>query len=146
IMGGVDAEVDDSTTDLVLEAAYFRAASIRWTSRKLGLSSDSSYRFERGVDPYGPAIAARRAIDLILEIAGGRLEAPAVKVGSEPVWKNEIFLSPDFVRAKAGFPIADESIREVLESLELAVAREEAADDGRGTIWTVRIPSFRSDL
>ena len=72
VMGSLDAEVDDNTTDIVLEAAYFRASFIRRTSRRLNLSTDSSYRFERGVDPSNIEYAAWRALDLILDVAGGR--------------------------------------------------------------------------
>ena len=85
VMGGADAEVDDATVDLVLESAYFRPSGIRRTSKHLQLSSDSSYRFERGVDPRGVLPAARRAIDLTLETAGGRALGPVYSVGSEPV-------------------------------------------------------------
>jgi phenylalanyl-tRNA synthetase beta chain len=71
VMGGENSGVDESTTSIVLESAIFKAASIRWTSRSLGLSTDSSYRYERGVDPHSALEAARRAIDLIMETAGG---------------------------------------------------------------------------
>ena len=73
VMGSVDAEVDDNTTDLVLESAWFRPGSVRSTARRLGLYSDSSQRFSRDVDPAGVEYAARRAIDLIIETAGGEL-------------------------------------------------------------------------
>lgn len=145
IMGGADAEVDDTTVDLVLEAAYFKPIGVRRTSRALGLSSDSSYRFERGVDPRGVLPAARRAIDLILEIAGGRVLGPVHIVGSEPVWEREIRLSPDFVRERLGFAIADEEQQALLGRLELDASRVEEDDDGRKT-FVVSIPSWRSDL
>ena len=60
------------TTRIILESAYFTPAGIRRTSRELGLSSDASYRFERGVDPAEVVVASRRAADLILEICGGQ--------------------------------------------------------------------------
>ncbi len=144
VMGSMDAEVDESSTDIVLESAYFRPGSIRRTSRRLGLSSDSSYRFERGVDPRGVKYAAQRALDLILEIAGGRIEAGEIQVGEEPVFEQEIELDFDFVRRRCGFEIGDETIQAVLESLELTVARHETRD--MGYRWVVRVPSFRSDL
>lgn len=73
IMGGKDSEVTLSTQDIVLESAYFHPASIRRAGRELGLSSDSSYRFERGVDPALTEFASTRAAELILETAGGTL-------------------------------------------------------------------------
>ena len=89
-MGGENSGVDADTTDLVLECAIFRRQSVRWTSQRLGLSSDSSYRYERGVDPHSALEAAWRAIDLILETAGGRSSGPVFKVGGDVPWKREI--------------------------------------------------------
>jgi phenylalanyl-tRNA synthetase beta chain len=146
VMGGESSEVSDDTTDIVLEAAYFRASSIRWTSRRLGLSTDSSYRFERGVDPLSVSYAAHRAVDLIIETAGGKVCDPIFKVGADKAWENEIRLSPGYVRERLGFDISDDSIRASLESLELRVDREEEAEGKGGVIWTITIPSFRLDL
>lgn len=139
VMGSVDAEVDDNTVDVVLESAYFDPSGIRKTSRTLGLSSDSSYRFERGVDPQGANFAALRAIDLILDIAGGELVGPYIQAGTEPVIEREIELDPQFIRDIAGYDISDERIREILESLECSVS------DG-GESWVIKVPSWRGDL
>ncbi|RKX35336.1 MAG: phenylalanine--tRNA ligase subunit beta [Verrucomicrobia bacterium] len=146
VMGGESSEVSDETTDIVLESAYFRPSGIRWTSRRLGLSTDSSYRFERGVDALSVSYAAYRAIDLILETAGGKVCDPIFKVGAEKAWDNEIRLSPAYVRKRLGFDISDDTIRESLESLELRVDREEEDEENGGVIWTIAIPSFRLDL
>ena len=144
VMGSVDAEVDETTTDLVLEAAYFNASSIRATSRKLGLSSDSSYRFERGVDPKGITDASRRAVDLILEVAGGSVDGNLIEKGSEPATITVITLRPDRVRKFIGFDVGDEAIQAVLESLELKISIHE--DSNKSKCWEVEIPSFRGDL
>ncbi len=145
IMGGQDAEVDATTTDIVLEAAYFRPQSIRWTSRQLGLSSDSSYRFERGVDPHRTFEAARRAIDLILETAGGTVTGPVFKVGGDRPWSREIKLTTAYVRRKLGFDISDEEIRDSLTALNLGIVSEKFLPDG-ALEWNVDIPSYRADL
>jgi phenylalanyl-tRNA synthetase beta chain len=144
VMGSSDAEVDDSTTDVVLEAAYFAPSSVRATSRKLGLSSDSSYRFERGVDPLGVTYALLRAVDLILEVAGGRVDGDMLSVGAEPPTMTEIILNPDRVRAFIGFDVSDDEIQSTLESLGLDVSIHDKAVGG--TRWEVSIPSFRGDL
>jgi len=144
IMGGADAGVDDTTTDIVLESAYFRPQSVRWTSRRLGLASDSSYRFERGVDPHGTVEAAYRAIDLILETAGGTVAGPVVKAGGDRPWSREIKVTPHYIRARLGFHIPDEDMRDALQSLNLAITAEHESRDG--VEWTVRIPSYRTDL
>jgi phenylalanyl-tRNA synthetase beta chain len=145
IMGGTDAEVDDTTTDLVLEVACFKPAGIRWTSRKLGLSTDSSYRYERGVDPHTLMEDAHRAIDLILETAGGQVVGPYFKVGEDRPWKSEITLTPDFVRRQLGFAVADKEMKDALEALDLPIVRDELVADGTPQ-WTVSIPSWRGDL
>ena len=146
IMGGASAEVDATTTDLVLEAAYFKPQSIRWTSKRLGLTSDSAYRFERGIDPLGVLTAARRAIDLILETAGGRVVGPLFKAGREPATETAITVTPEFLRQRAGYDIPDAAMREIFESLELEIEERPAADDPRTMSWEVRVPSWRGDL
>ncbi len=147
IMGGENSGVAPDTTDLVLECAIFNKQSIRWTARKLGLSSDSSYRYERGVDPHGALEAAYRAIDLILQTAGGTVVGPAYRVGGDVPWKREIVVTHDYITEKLGFDIPAEEMRAAFESLELTVTREvETEKPARGLAWTVEIPSWRDDL
>ncbi|HVU24328.1 MAG TPA: phenylalanine--tRNA ligase subunit beta [Opitutus sp.] len=145
IMGGENSGVSDDTTDLVLECAIFNRRSTRATSRKLGLSSDSSYRFERGVDPHTALEAAWRAVDLIIETAGGKVVGPVYKVGGEAPWQREITVSHRYICDRIGFEIPAADMRAALEALELAVTREELTAD-RGPAWTVAIPSWRDDL
>jgi phenylalanyl-tRNA synthetase beta chain len=145
IMGGNNSGVGEDTTDLVLECAIFRRQSVRWTSKRLGLSSDSSYRYERGVDPHSTLEAAWRAVDLILETAGGQVAGPVFKNGGDVPWKREIVVTHDFIREKLGFDIPAADMRTSLEALELNVVREEPTPE-RGIAWTVSIPSWRDDL
>jgi len=144
IMGGAGAEVDETTTDIVLEAAYFRPQSVRWTSKRLGLASDSSYRFERGVDPHGTLEAAQRAIDLILASAGGTVVGPSFIVGGDRPWSREIKVTPAYIRARLGFDIPDAEMRDALKALNLAIVGE--SETAAGPEWTIDIPSYRSDL
>lgn len=145
IMGGENSGVSDDTTDLVLECAVFRRQSVRWTSRKLGLASDSSYRYERGVDPHAALEAAWRAVDLIIETAGGQVVGPVYKVGGDVPWQREIVVTHDYITEKLGFDIPAAGMRAAFEALELAVVREEPTEH-RGPAWTVSIPSWRDDL
>lgn len=144
VMGSLDAEVEDATTDIVLEAAYFNPSSVRATARQLTLSTDSSYRFERGVDPQGVEYAALRAIDLILEVAGGTIDGPMIVEGQFVETISEIQMQPDAVRKFIGFDISDAEIQQALESLEMSVAVHDQADGSAR--WNVSIPSFRGDL
>ncbi len=145
IMGGADAGVDESTTDIVLEAAYFRPQSVRATSKRLGLASDSSYRFERGVDPHSTLEAARRAVDLLLETAGGTVVGPSFQVGGDRPWSREITVTPAYINERLGFEIPATEQRAALEALNLRVVREEPTEQ-RGPAWTVSVPSYRGDL
>ncbi len=145
IMGGENSGVSPDTTDLVLECAIFKRQSIRWTSRRLGLTSDSCHRYERGVDPHGALEAAYRAIDLIIETAGGQAVGPAYRVGSDVPWQREIVVTHDYICEKLGFDIPAPEMRAAFEALELNVTREEPTP-ARGPAWTVGIPSWRDDL
>lgn len=145
IMGGENSGVVEDTTDLVLECAIFKRQSVRWTSRRLGLSSDSSYRYERGVDPHSTLEAAWRAIDLIIETAGGKVVGPVYKVGGDVPWQREIVVTHGYICEKLGFDIPADDMKAAFEALELHVTREEPTE-GRGPAWTVAVPSWRDDL
>jgi len=144
VMGGADAEVDDSTQDIVLEAAWFHPANTRWTSRRLGLSSDSSYRFERGVDPEGVEYAALRALQLIVRLAGGTWVGAPLVAGGAPQTRREIELSGVFVCDRLGFDLPDTEIAAALNALGLETADTLRADGE--PVWRVTIPGFRADL
>lgn len=147
VMGGVNSGVSATTTDLVLECAIFKRQSIRWTSRKLALASDSSYRYERGVDPHGALEAAWRAIDLILETAGGKVVGPVYQVGGDVPWQREIVVTHDYITEKLGFDVPAADMRAAFEALEFTITREEpTTHPARGPAWTVSIPSWRDDL
>ncbi len=139
VMGGQNSQVKEDTTDIVLEVACFKPSTIRWVSKRLGLSTDSSYRFERGIDPHSLKFATDRAVELLLETAGGELCSNEYVVGGLPAWESEVSLSPDWVRSKAGFDISDDEIESSLESLELDVATSHGD-------WKIGIPSHRGDL
>ncbi len=145
IMGGENSGVSADTTDLVIEGAYFKRQAIRWTSKRLALSSDSSYRYERGVDPHSLMTAVHRAIDLILETAGGKVVGPSYQVGGDVPWQREIVVTPAFISERLGFTIPDADMKAALDALELQVVREEEIA-GSGLTWTVSIPSWRDDL
>ena len=135
VMGGLDSGVTESTTDLILEAAWFTPSQIRHTSRRLILTSDSSYRFERQADPTMVLPAAARAVELILELAGGTAEAIAV-AGEPP----------------AEFPAIPFSIEQLNQVSANSISEEEAQDclirlglsDLGNNLWG--IPSNRPDL
>jgi phenylalanyl-tRNA synthetase beta chain len=135
VMGGLETGVTEATTDLLLESAWFEPARVRKSSRELGLSTDSSYRFERRVDPAGVRAASVRAVELILATAGGTAEAEALIAGTPPAAGAQVALDHDRCRALLGLEIGDEEIVSILQRLGLTPS------DGR---W--QVPSFRPDL
>jgi phenylalanyl-tRNA synthetase beta chain len=138
VMGSVDAEVDDSTVDVVLESAWFQPGNVRATSRRLGLHSDSSQRFSRNVDPEGLSYAAERAVSLILEIAGGELIPECVCVGSSPRGERSVDIEKSFVEKICGFEVDAKEVAHSWERLGFTVLGNDP--------WTVTIPSFRWEV
>jgi len=140
VMGGVDSEVSDATTDLLIESAMFSPLSIRTTSRKLTLRSPSSYRFERGVDPEGVDWASRRCCELILELAGGELADGVIEVGPKPVERENVSLRFAQVARILGIDISESEIRRILLALG-----GKLVSGGKESI-TIQPPSWRRDL
>ena len=139
VMGGVDSGVTDSTTEILLESAWFRPGEIRRVARRIGVSTDSSHRFARDVDPAGVELASRLATDLLIELAGAQVSGPAVAVGQPPRADVTIELPAGFVAAKLGTPIADADVNAAFARLGFTV---KASASG----FTVLVPSFRSDV
>tara|TARA_B100000674_G_scaffold114837_1_gene86157 strand:+ start:336 stop:2765 length:2430 start_codon:yes stop_codon:yes gene_type:complete len=138
VMGSVDAEVDDSTVDVVLESAWFAPGNVRATSRRLGLHSDSSQRFSRNVDPEGLSYAAERAVSLILETAGGELVPEHVCAGSSPRAERTIEIEKSFVEETCGFEVDSKDLTGSWERLGFTVSGKDP--------WTVCVPSFRWEV
>lgn len=123
IMGGAGTEVTAATRDLLIEAAEFDPATIRATSRRLGLASDSSYRFERGLDPHGVDWASRRACELILELAGGELAVGAIARGRVVLPREPLVLRLDQLERVLGIAIPRERVIHILNSLGCELSR-----------------------
>lgn len=141
VMGGLDSEVKESTTDLVIESAYFKPGNIRATSRKLGISSDSSYRFARDVDPKSTLDASRRAVDLIIETAGGKVDGETLLVGASPRGDVEIEISKKYIEEQTGFDVSADEICKAFTGLGFLVKDSNGAEN-----WLVTVPSFRADI
>lgn len=139
VMGGAGSEVVDATTSIVLECAFFDPATVRRTSRRLGLISDSSYRFERRVDPESIHDALCRAVHLITELAGGRLVSVA-DVSKEKIALPKIKFNPAEVGGVLGASWSDKEIRSSLQSLGFAIKPTGKKD------WIVTVPSYRGDI
>ncbi len=137
IMGGESTGCTAETTEVLIESAYFDPLTIAKTGRKLSITSDARYRFERGIDPDSITESLERAAAMILEHAGG--EASEITVaGSVPQTERTIEYVPGQVRRLTGMDVAESRQEEILGALGFEVAR--------GGTWTVTPPSFRPDI
>lgn len=139
VMGGAGSEVSESTTDVILECAYFDHASIAYTSRRHGLRTEASARFERGMDPESPPYAAARAARMIAELAGARVSAQTIDEYPAPVERGTITLRPRLTSKVLGTDVPAERQARHLRSIGIEV---EEGDD----VLTARVPAFRPDL
>ena len=140
VMGGGGSEVSDATTEVLLESAYFMPESILQTSKRLGLRTESSARFERGVDPNGVLAAADRAWELFAEVAGGQAVGDALDSYPDPIQPARVHLRVDRVNAVLGSDIPADGIRAYLQPLGMDV------DDAGAGAFEVTVPTYRPDI
>ncbi len=140
VMGGAGSEIRENTKRVLLESAAFRPNDIRTTARKVGLSTESSYRFERGVDVDQVDWASRRAAALMVEHAGAILKEGVTDIYPAPPAPRKITARYDYVRDVTGVAASDADIRDIFEALQLWVA------DLAPGVMEVTIPVFRRDL
>ena len=139
IMGGYDSEITETTCDVLLESAYFNPSSIRATAKAFGMSTEASYRFERGADPGAVLAALDRAAQLIAELAGGTVCKDIVDVypGQQPL--TQIQLRPDRVNFILGTELETAEMKEILSRLGFDV-------EASGSAYRIIVPTFRSDI
>lgn len=140
VMGGKKSEVSDETKNILLESALFAPHTIRASSRRHGLVSDSSYRFERFIDPQGVCVASDRFIHLLLEYGNVERVSVLIENGSISDNCNVIELSYNYMKKILGAKIPNEEAKEILTYLDLTIVED------NDTACKVRVPSFRSDL
>ena len=165
VMGGANSEVSDATTDVLLESAYFDPARVRSASKALGLQTDASYRFERGIDPTAQARAASRAAHLIAEVAGGTVADGMVDAHPRAHEPTVVTLRPERARALIGAEIADDEMASLLTAIGFEVESAEtgaleafaaeafasghlsdASDAAEHAGLRVTVPPFRPDV
>ena len=140
IMGGAPTAVSDATADVLLEAAFFAPLAIAGRARRYGLHTDSSHRFERGVDPELARSAMERATALLLAVAGGR-PGPVVEAVDEASLpaQPQVTLRRERIRRLLGMAVADADVEDILRRLGMSL---DASSEG----WSVRPPSWRFDI
>ncbi|MDR3600994.1 MAG: phenylalanine--tRNA ligase subunit beta [Desulfosporosinus sp.] len=138
VMGGLDSEITKDTKRLMIESAHFSGVSVRRTSRRLGLRSEASNRFEKGIDVYGIVATLGRVCDLLLELGAGRPVALVDVVKNLPA-QRQVSLSVEHTSTVLGAELEMAEIRQVLEDLNFKYQEQ----DGQ---FEVGIPSYRSDI
>ena len=140
IFGGKGSGTYDTTRDVVLESAYFHPTWIRKSARRHGLSTDSSFRFERGVDPNATIYALKQAAILCKQLAGGKVAMEICDVYPNPIEDAKVRLDYDYVHTLVGKTIEPETIKSICESLEMKIT----AEDDKGI--NIDVPAYRVDV
>jgi phenylalanyl-tRNA synthetase beta chain len=140
VMGGEESEISNTTTDILIESAYFNSQSVRRTAKVLGLPTEASHRFERGTDPGGVIRAQERCVALICEIAGGTATEDAFDAYPNPIESREVGLRPNRVEAITSLKVEVGEMQRILTALGF----EQRAQDGAALRFTV--PSWRHDV
>jgi len=140
VMGGANTEVDEATTSVLLESAYFKPSSVRRTSKELGISTEASYRFERGADPEAQAAAATRAAELMRTLAGGEVKRGVIEASRAVPSRPEVRVRNSRVNLILGTSLPDGEIERVYRRLGMEVMKKE-----RDAV-VLQPPSFRRDL
>ena len=139
VMGGRDSEVTDATTDILLESARFDSLSIRKTARTLSMKSDSSYRYERGIDPQLAIEASTRAAALIVQLAGGLIVGPLVEAGAAGGGMRQLSLRATELKRVIGVEFDAAAVNDALTRLTFNPVATEGG-------WKVTIPPARLDV
>ncbi len=140
VFGGKGSGTYETTKNVVLESAYFHPTWIRKSARRHGLSTDASFRFERGVDPNGTIEALKYAAILCQELAGGKVSMEIKDVYPEPIESPVVDLKYSYVHSLIGKEIEHEMIKAICQSLEMEVLNETAEG------LTLRVPAYRVDV
>ncbi len=146
VMGGAGSQVTAETTNLLIECAAFAPAHARVTARQAGLSTDASYRFERGIDESGLETALQRCVELILNVAGGVADPQAVRAGRIPGSKAVVNLRPARVRQLLGLRLDADHLKKLLEPLGFEFPAGQETDAPGRAVLQVGVPGWRRDV
>ena len=142
VFGGLESGVTESTKDVFIESAYFNPTRIRRTARRHGLSTDASFRYERGTDPNVTTYAARLAAVLIKELAGGEICGDVADIYPEPINPAEFDFSLSYCNDLIGKNLPKELVMSILEALEISAV----ASDTDSDVLRLKVPTYRVDV
>ncbi len=139
VVGGLNSGVSADTTDLFIESAHFAAESVRRTARRLGIQTDSAYRFSRGTDPEGVVLALDRCCELIAQVAGGEIAEDFYDEYPKRIKRRPVPITADYVAQRLGYEVKESDLKAILKRLGCEV------DKGAKTLQ-VSVPDYRADL
>ena len=140
VFGGLESGTTEETKNVFLESAYFNPTSIRKSARRHGLSTDASFRFERGIDPNGCIYALKQAALLVKELAGGTISMELTDVYPNPINDFRVELDYSYVNMLAGKDIPADTVKSIVTSLEMKIVNETAEG------VTLEVPAYRVDV
>ena len=146
VFGGQDSGVTETTKNVFLESAYFEPVTIRKTARRHGLSTDASFRFERGCDPNNTLYVLKRCALLIQETAGGKIASDVIDIKSQEFEPWPVRLSQKQCNELIGKEIPEEAIKTILAALEIRIAAEAVCPDCGLKVWDLEVPRYRVDV
>ena len=148
IIGGANSGVDESTTELFIEAAYFTPSAVRRTARKFGIETDSSYRYTRGTNPEAVPLALNRAAQLVREIAGGKVMGSSYDLYPNAIKREPIAISLQTLSDRLGIQAKADEFEMWMKRLgcEATPVSASASGSASGPAWSVLPPLFRWDL
>ena len=144
VMGGQDTEVTQQSTNVLLESAYFEPSQVRQSARRHGLSTEASYRFERGADPNAVLLALDRAAQMIVEVAGGRVRREAIDVYPSPIEPVEISVRRRRMLEISG--LSEEDLKDTIIRERFLKLGIETVGRVGGDAMSFRVPTFRPDV
>lgn len=140
VFGGMDSGVSDTTNSVFIESAYFNPAFVRRSAKRHGLSTDSSWRFERGADPEILPYALKRCALLISELASGKVDSEVVDCYPSIIEPYKVTIDLDRVSSLIGKEIPIASVALILEALEIKIVEK------KGSVWQLNVPTYRVDV
>ncbi len=140
VFGGLKSGIQANTTRVFIESAYFNPVSVRKTAKRHGLSTDASFRYERGTDPEITITAMKRVAKLILELAGGEVKSQILDEYPNVIEPFKVRLEADYMSRLIGIEIPKAQVNTILERLEIRIVKED--NDG----WDLTVPAFKSDV
>lgn len=147
IFGGLKSGVTDETKSIFIESAYFNPVTTRKSARHHGLNTDSSFRFERGINPHDTLYVLRLATDMVMQLTGAKTAGGIIDIYPKPIDDFRVDVSLKKIHSLIGKNIDTHTIETIFEGLEIEIlAKDTSSDDGFDTVYRLRVPAYRTDV